>query len=226
MKKQRDANTLNHTKECNISALGLDKTSSFRKNDLQRLLSTPPYPLSNKNRRYMLKMIYLDKPLMSRRKRVMRNPINTAVRHSKSPVNAHNPMPPILFPIEKSENKENSFEKTDIFSQPSKLAFIVQNSRNLNNRVQTAHYSFLNKSGPDSSSVLQSKEVRLRQVTTQKAAMKHYISTRGPQSRGRQNGLRKAQSTRKNGKKEIDNSPYTPKIALDKSQQLFISVKI
>ena len=128
----------------------------------------------------MLKMIYLDKPLMLRRKRVMRNPINTAVRHSKSPVNAHNPMPPILFPIEKSENKENSFEKTDIFSQPSKLAFIVQNSRNLNNRVQTAHYSFLNKSGPDSSSVLQSKEVRLRQVTIQKAAMKHYISTRGP----------------------------------------------
>ena len=182
--------------------------------------------MSNKNRRYMLKMIYLDTPLLLKKKRTIKvNPGYSAFSHSKSPVSAHSPMPVFPFLNGRFENKENSPDRTDSFHNPSNIASLIQNSRNLNNRVQTAHYSFLNKSGLESSSILHTKEVRLRQENTQKMAMKHYISTRSAHIKSRQNGLKKAESTRKNARKEQE-SPYSSKMTIDKSQQLFNSVLI
>jgi len=205
-------------------------TQNRNNNDLNKLYSTPQFPFSHKNRRYMLKLIYMDMPQVGRKKLAFKIPHKVpkssldfypqdANRTAEIQINTH-------------KNHNLSFENT-----------IPEYSRNLNKRANyTTNRSFLetsqndklsdnlgggktiyiskNKSGNQSSfgSALKKSRTRSRQYVFKTAH-----SIKKSQSKEREKSseqgtlikLEQSQKILKNGKDELKRHGY------DKAMTLF-----
>ncbi|MDR3549438.1 MAG: hypothetical protein P4M11_14435 [Candidatus Pacebacteria bacterium] len=200
---------------------------SQRNQDLRHLLSTPPYAMSGRNRRYMLKMIYMEMPTIARRKLALKISAPRA-RRAKSPLGGSTfNQSSLLGYFSKRSDKENSPSKNRSFDSRSS----ARNSRNAGRRTQTVpNRSFIvrnrdmSQTHADDSFVCRSFLHKGHEMSGK--GEKHYSSNPKVRSRSRQFAVKTSQTIRKSAENDRAHSRSGLRVHMENSTRLLQMVRL